>query len=266
MKKHPNTLTAFFGAMYAGCYYVPLDDEMPRHRIELIFQTLGAGALICDETTEDLAKELNYQGQVYRYDDLVMGEADDCVLSDIRHRQLDIDPIYIVFTSGSTGIPKGVVACHRSVIDYVEHLCDVLKFDENSVFGNQTPLLYDIDHEAAQANEIIGNRFNSAIGAKSNWRYFASPSLSEALADADFVVISILPATFDEMESDVHTPERYGIYQSVGDTVGPGGIIRALRLLPMIEEIAKAIETDCPDAWVINYTNPMTATVRIRNF
>ena len=143
MRKQPATLAAFFGAIYAGCYYVPLDDEMPRHRIELIFQTLEPGALICDETTESLAAELNYQGQVYRYDTLCNGEADDAALASIRAQQLDIDPIYIVFTSGSTGVPKGVMACHRSVIDYVEHLCDVLKFDETSVFGNQTPLYFD---------------------------------------------------------------------------------------------------------------------------
>ena len=143
MRKHPTTLAAFFGAIYAGCYYVPLDDEMPRHRIELIFQTLGSSALICDETTEAIASELNYQGRIFRYDELAESEADDAVLADIRDKQLDIDPIYIVFTSGSTGVPKGVVACHRSVIDYVEHLCEVLKFDENSVFGNQTPLYFD---------------------------------------------------------------------------------------------------------------------------
>ena len=143
MRKQPATLAAFFGAIYAGCYYVPLDDEMPRHRIELIFQTLEPGALICDDSTKHLAAELNYQGQVFSYDSLAFGDADDAALTQIRQQQLDIDPIYIVFTSGSTGVPKGVMACHRSVIDYVEHLCEVLKFDENSVFGNQTPLYFD---------------------------------------------------------------------------------------------------------------------------
>ncbi len=143
MKKHPRVLTAFFGAIYAGCYYVPLDDEMPRYRIELIFQTLEPGALICDETTEAIAAELNYQGRVFRYEDLASQQEDPAALARIRDAQLDIDPIYIVFTSGSTGVPKGVMACHRSVIDYVENLCDVLKFDENSVFGNQTPLYFD---------------------------------------------------------------------------------------------------------------------------
>ena len=143
MKKHPKVLAAFFGAIYAGCYYVPLDDEMPRYRIELIFQTLEPGALICDETTQHIASELNYQGKVFQYEDLASREEDSTALNMIRQKQLDIDPIYIVFTSGSTGVPKGVMACHRSVIDYVENLCDVLKFNENSVFGNQTPLYFD---------------------------------------------------------------------------------------------------------------------------
>ncbi len=122
--------------------------------------------------------------------------------------------------------------------------------------------LYDIDFEAAKNNEIIGNKYNSVDGAKSHWDYHAVKTIDEALSGANFVVISILPGTFDEMESDVHAPEKYGIYQSVGDTSGPGGIVRALRTLPMMEEIAKAVEKNCPDAWVINYTNPMTLCVK----
>lgn len=118
--------------------------------------------------------------------------------------------------------------------------------------------LYDIDKQAAYNNEIIGNKIK---GAKSQWKYTAKDSLQEALTGADFVVISILPGTFDEMESDVHTPEKYGIYQSVGDTSGPGGIVRALRTIPMYEEIALAIKEYSPNAWVINYTNPMTVCV-----
>lgn len=121
--------------------------------------------------------------------------------------------------------------------------------------------LYDIDYEAAVNNEIIGNKFNSADGVKSLWNYKAVKKIGEALTDANFVVISILPGTFDEMESDVHTPEKYGIYQPVGDSSGPGGIVRALRTLPMFEEIALAVKKYCPDAWVINYTNPMTLCV-----
>ena len=81
--------------------------------------------------------------------------------------------------------------------------------------------LYDIDYESAKHNEIIGNMFNSCDGAKSVWNYHASKTAKEAMADADFVVISILPGTFDEMQSDVHAPEKYGIYQSVAIPQGP---------------------------------------------
>lgn len=118
--------------------------------------------------------------------------------------------------------------------------------------------LYDIDQEAAKANEIIGNMYSAKEEAVGQWKYFASETLQETLTGADFVVISILPATLEEMGSDIHTPEKYGIYQSVGDTSGPGGIIRALRTIPMYKVIAEAIRDYCPKAWVINYTNPMT--------
>ena len=121
--------------------------------------------------------------------------------------------------------------------------------------------LYDIDINAAKNNEIIGNRIKDIEDCKSVWNYKACEKIEDALKGADFVVISIMPGTFDEMESDVHAPEKYGIYQSVGDTSGPGGIIRALRTIPMFEEIALAIKENCPDAWVINYTNPMAICV-----
>ncbi|MBQ8833482.1 MAG: amino acid adenylation domain-containing protein [Oscillospiraceae bacterium] len=143
MKKHPRTITAFLGAIYGGNYYVPLDEEMPRARMELILQSLEPGMLICDEHTEGLARQLAYSGCILRYEEAAFGIIDEEILSQVRGRQLDIDPIYIVFTSGSTGVPKGVMGCHRSVIDYIENLCAVLKFDEDTVFGNQTPLYFD---------------------------------------------------------------------------------------------------------------------------
>ncbi len=122
--------------------------------------------------------------------------------------------------------------------------------------------LYDIDRPAAERNRVIGSRISEHPDALSRWRYSVSDSLQAALTGADFVVISILPGTFDEMESDVHLPERVGVYQSVGDTVGPGGFMRAMRTIPMFVTIAEAIRDYSPDAWVINYTNPMTLCVR----
>ncbi len=123
--------------------------------------------------------------------------------------------------------------------------------------------LYDIDRGAAQANEIIGNQIGCGPAARGRWRYRVADTQDQALAGAEFVVISILPGTFDEMEVDVHLPQRLNIWQSVGDTAGPGGIVRALRTLPMYVPIAQAIREHCPGAWVINYTNPMSLCVQV---
>lgn len=125
-----------------------------------------------------------------------------------------------------------------------------------------TVRLYDIDRVAAQNNKIIGDKISAHPDAKSRWRYEVSESLKEALTGADFVIISILPATFEEMRSDVHAPEKYGIYQSVGDSIGLGGFMRAMRTIPMFVEIGEAIRDYAPEAWVVNYTNPMTLCVR----
>lgn len=123
--------------------------------------------------------------------------------------------------------------------------------------------LYDIDMEAARANEIIGNRLSFREDAVGKWEYRTYDSLKSVLNGADFVVISILPGTFDEMAVDVHMPERLGVYQSVGDTAEPGGIIRAFRTLPMFVEFAEAVRDYAPQAWVINYTNPMSLCVKV---
>ena len=122
--------------------------------------------------------------------------------------------------------------------------------------------LYDIDAEAARANEVIGNRLSARPDVAGKWKYETVYSLQEALTGADFAVISILPGTFDEMESDVHTPEKYGIWQPVGDTAGPGGMVRAIRTIPMFVEIAEAVKAYASDIWVINYTNPMSLCVK----
>ncbi len=122
--------------------------------------------------------------------------------------------------------------------------------------------LYDIDETAAKNNEIIGNKLTNREDTTGKWNYVTASSLKEALTGCDFAVISILPGTFDEMDSDVHLPEKLGIFQSVGDTAGPGGMVRALRTIPMFVTIAEAIKEYSPNAWIINYTNPMSLCVK----
>lgn len=143
MNKHPKEVTAFFGVVRGGCFYVPIDEEMPRVRIDLILANLQPEIILCDGQTAEVAKTFAGSHEIVLYDDLKRTEIDDGALREIHGRAIDTDPVYVVFTSGSTGVPKGVAACHRSVLDYIEQLSGVLEFNEDTVFGNQTPLYFD---------------------------------------------------------------------------------------------------------------------------
>jgi alpha-galactosidase/6-phospho-beta-glucosidase family protein len=121
--------------------------------------------------------------------------------------------------------------------------------------------LHDIDREAAATNVLIGNRLFGR-DARPRWACRAVDDLGEALEGADFVVASILPGSFEDMGSDVHAPERLGVWQSVGDSVGPGGMVRALRTIPTYRGFASEIRRRCPEAWVVNYTNPLSLCLR----
>jgi alpha-galactosidase len=90
----------------------------------------------------------------------------------------------------------------------------------------------------------------------------ATTDQQAALADADYVVVTISTGGFASMRHDLEVPERYGIKQPVGDSVGPGGIVRALRNVPVLLGIARDMEKLCPDAWLLNLTNPMTTLCR----
>ena len=143
MEKHPKTIMAFYGVIASGCYYVPIDEEMPQNRIDLILENCKPKIIICDDTTIEKAKCFQYQTKLVLFDDIRTTLSDELAIKEIHDKALDTDPIYIVFTSGSTGVPKGVVACHRSVLDYIEQLSETMGFNEDTIFGNQTPLYFD---------------------------------------------------------------------------------------------------------------------------
>ncbi len=150
MEKSPEEVAAFFGIIRAGCYYVPIDAEMPQVRIHLILENVCAPLLICDASTAEKATKLGFSGKIVEYADIVSGKLsgqedliDEKALQEVFDASIDTDPLYVVFTSGSTGVPKGVVGCHRAVNDYIDQLSEVLGFSSETVFGNQTPLYLD---------------------------------------------------------------------------------------------------------------------------
>lgn len=123
-----------------------------------------------------------------------------------------------------------------------------------------TVCLTDLDPVAGERLCRLGRRYME--GCHARWQVIYTPSLAEALDGADYVILSITTGGLDAMQGDVEIPERYGLYQAVGDTVGPGGIARALRNIPVVVAIAREMELHCPRAWLINVTNPMTTLCR----
>lgn len=122
--------------------------------------------------------------------------------------------------------------------------------------------LYDINPVAADFNARYGNWLQGHPDNLARWRYRAVKTMGEALKGCDFIFLSIQPGSLDFMKHDLEIPQRYGIWQPVGDTVGPGGVIRGFRSARTYQGFAKAIARYAPKAWVLNFTNPMTVCTR----
>ena len=126
-----------------------------------------------------------------------------------------------------------------------------------------TIVLHDLNAAAMDDIQRYGTRAMASTGA--SFGIETSDNLSEALDGAEFVVVTITTGGLETMRLDLDIPEQYGIYQSVGDTVGPGGLSRALRNVPVMAHIAEQMQTHCPDAWLLNLTNPLTVLTRTVN-
>lgn len=138
-----DSLIAFMGIAYSGNFYVPIDAQMPKRRIELILETLQPIAMLVPEEHRAFAREIGGDIALVSYEEAKAADIDAGYLSQVRRALIDRDPLYATFTSGSTGIPKGVLTCHQSVVDMTENLVSIFNFDDHHVFGNQNPFYFD---------------------------------------------------------------------------------------------------------------------------
>ena len=120
--------------------------------------------------------------------------------------------------------------------------------------------LYDVNAQRLKESEKIISAINNGKGGYSKIVSFAgTDNLEKALCGAAFVVNAVQVGGYDPATiADFEIPKKYGLRQTIGDTLGIGGIMRALRTIPVMEQFARAMEKVCPQAWFLNYSNPMS--------
>ncbi|MDE6722744.1 MAG: AMP-binding protein, partial [Eubacterium sp.] len=144
LEKNVGLLSAMLGVVYSGNFYSVVDLEMPNDRKNKIFETLKPAALLTDKAHLEKAKEIAFDGEVILLEDAIASDVKEDKLSAIRKGQIDTDPLYANFTSGSTGVPKGIVVCHRSVIDFINVFTKTFDINGDDVIANQAPFDFDV--------------------------------------------------------------------------------------------------------------------------
>ena len=147
MERGARSVAAFLGVMEAGCFYVPLDEQMPRERLDRIVRTLDPRFILADEKNLTAAEGLCPRARHLLYDEAAAFPGPARLREESDGESLS----YVVFTSGSTGEPKGVSIREKSLLDYAATLPEALGFDESLIFGVQSPLYFD-----AWLKELLG--------------------------------------------------------------------------------------------------------------
>ena len=140
--RHISHLKVTMGIIYSGCFYIPLDPVSPTERIQAIFDKLNPSLVIYDEKGSVHKDALGDKYPFVDYKTLLDAPVDMEFLKTVRKESNTFDILFIMFTSGSTGVPKGAVHTHQDLIRYAEITINVYPFDENTIFGNQTPFFY----------------------------------------------------------------------------------------------------------------------------
>lgn len=144
MEKGGPALCSFFGIVYAGGFYSYFNPELPASRLQQIQGVLQARYVITDREHREAIGEVFPSEAILMVEDLMAADADQSRLPAIRAAMIDTDPLYINFTSGSTGVPKGVLVSHRSVLDFIDVFTDTFSFTQADRIGNQAPLDFDV--------------------------------------------------------------------------------------------------------------------------
>lgn len=143
LEKSVSCIVAFMGVAYSGNFYSPIDIKMPMERIEKVISTLCPAIIITDIKHKDVATQFSNGAKVVAMEEM-RDSFDTARVTKCARKIIDTDILYVLFTSGSTGIPKGVIINHKAVVDFTDWICDTYSFNENTVLGNQAQLYFDL--------------------------------------------------------------------------------------------------------------------------
>lgn len=171
MDKSIVTLESFFGILFAGGCYSLVNPRFPEKRIMQIKETLECRCILTDNLNYDLATKLFKDSIIVNVENIEC-EIDVEALEEIRSKKIDIDPVYINFTSGSTGVPKGVAVSNISIIDFIKEFTNLFNINENDIIANQAPFDFDVS-----VKDIYSTIFTGATLLIVPRQFFSNPTV-----------------------------------------------------------------------------------------
>ncbi len=144
MEKTVESIVSFLGVVCSGNFYCPLDTRMPAERVNTILSVLKPAVILTDQAHKESAQQFAFEGHVLLYEEAIAAADGGKRLDQVISAITETDPLYVLFTSGSTGVPKGVLVSERVVTNYMEWLDETFDISSEDVFGNQAPLYFDV--------------------------------------------------------------------------------------------------------------------------
>lgn len=154
--KSIDCIKAMFGILYSGNYYIIMDVKSPEERAKNIIKILNPEMIITNKKNNEKIKKMNISTDICLIENLENTIIQNDILENIRKKMIDTDPMYILFTSGSTGIPKGTVVSHKSVISYIQSIINTFDITNNTVFASQTQFYFSMSVLDLYSTIIVG--------------------------------------------------------------------------------------------------------------